>query len=77
MIDLKDKITTKEEEEYKFYTCKYDRPFKEIMLKESNRDLLTLLLEFVLKVKIDSIQVNSIENLSGNIHLRKNTLIYH
>ena len=22
----------------KYYTCRYDRPFKEIMLKESNKD---------------------------------------
>ena len=36
-------------ENKKYYTCKYDRPFKEIMLKESNKDILKKLLEHILK----------------------------
>ena len=41
--------------EEKFYTCRYDRPFKEIMLNEENKDILKWFLETTLKVKIDEI----------------------
>ena len=43
----------------KFYTCKYDRPFKEIMLKLSNRDILKLILEKILGVRITKIEENN------------------
>ena len=42
-------------ENKKYYTCKYDRPFKEIMLKESNKDILKKLLEHILKEEIKEI----------------------
>ena len=54
----------------KWYSGKYDRAFKEVMLKESNRDLLTLLLEHILKVKINNITVLNVEKLMSNIHIR-------
>lgn len=31
----------------KFYTCKYDRAFKEIMLKKDNIELLKYYLEYI------------------------------
>ena len=58
----------------KFYTCKYDRPFKEIMLKKSNRDILKLILEKILGVNITKIEENNIERNSGNIHVKRKYL---
>lgn len=55
----------------KFYTCRYDRPFKEIMLKKENEDLLKWFLEDILKISINSIAVNTIEMNAGNIHVRR------
>ena len=43
----------------KFYTCKNDRAFKEVFLKPDNSDLLKALLEFILKIKIDKLEINS------------------
>ena len=51
----------------KFYTCKYDRPFKEVMLNQNNEDLLKWYMEDILKVKIESIEINTIEMDSRNI----------
>ena len=48
-------------EEYKWYSGKYDACFKEIMLKESNKDLLKLLLEHILKVEIYKIEIRNVE----------------
>ena len=58
----------------KFYTCKYDRLFKEIMLKEQNKDILKILLEQVLKIKINKIDIKNIERNTGNIHIRRKYL---
>ncbi len=58
----------------KFYTCKYDRSFKEIMLKLSNRDILKLILEKILGVRITKIEENNIERNTGNIHVRRKYL---
>ena len=41
------------EEVKKFYSCRYDRTFKEVFLNPNNSDLLKALLEFILKIKID------------------------
>ena len=58
----------------KFYTCRYDRPFKEVMLKESNKDILKLILEKILGVRITKIEENNIERNTGNIHVRRKYL---
>jgi predicted transposase/invertase (TIGR01784 family) len=58
----------------KFYTCQYDRPFKEIFLKETNRDLLIALLESILKVKIDSLTILNSEQNTSNIHIKRKTV---
>ena len=55
----------------KFYTCKYDRPFKEIMLNKKNEELLKWFLEDILKVKVDSIDIHTIEMNEGNIHVKR------
>lgn len=60
--------------EDKWYSGKYDRAFKEVMLKESNRDLLTMLLEHILKVKIVTIDILNVENLMSNVHIRSQRL---
>ncbi len=40
-----------------FYTCKNDRAFKEAFLNPNNSDLLKVLLEFILKIKIDNLEI--------------------
>ena len=60
-------------EENKYYTCKYDRPFKEIFLNEKNKDMLKDLLEVVLKVKINKIEVKPNERNTRNIKIRRKT----
>ena len=61
---------TEEKEEYKWYSGKYDRCFKEVMLKESNKDLLKALLEHILKVEIYKIEIKNVEKLRENIHIK-------
>ena len=59
---------------YKWYSGKYDRAFKEVILKESNRDILTMLLEHILKVKINTITILNNEKILSNIHVRSQRL---
>ena len=54
----------------KFYTCKNDRAFKEVFLNPNNSDLLKALLEFILKIKIDKLEVKKTELLSGNVNVK-------
>lgn len=61
------------ETEEKYYTCKYDRPFKEIMLNEKNEDLLRELLEFILKKEVNDIVINTVERNTGNLKVRRKT----
>src|SRR5574344_778049 len=51
----------------KYYTCKYDRPFKEIMLNENNKDILKELLVLILKVNINEIEVKNVERNTRNL----------
>ena len=60
-------------ENKKYYTCKYDRPFKEIMLKENNKDLLKLLLEHILKVEVKEITILPTERNNKNINIKRKT----
>ena len=57
-------------EEKKFYTCKYDRAFKEVFMKEENQELLRRLLESILKVEIREIEYLNVERNSGNIYIK-------
>lgn len=56
---------------YKFYTCKSDRAFKEVFMKEENKDLLKALLEKVLNLKIEKIIYLNLEKNVGNIHVKR------
>lgn len=58
----------------KFYTCKYDRAFKEIMLNENNKVILKKLLEQILKVEIKEIEFKPTELNTGNIGVKRKTL---
>ena len=54
----------------KFYTCRNDKAFKEVFLKPNNSDLLKALLEFILKIKIDKLEIKKTELLSGNVNIK-------
>ena len=58
----------------KWYSGKYDRAFKEVMLKENNKDILKALLEKILNVTIDELQILNVENLLGNVHVKSQRL---
>ena len=48
----------------KFYTCKSDRAFKEVFMKEESKDILSKVLETVLKVEIKDIKFLNLERLT-------------
>lgn len=58
----------------KFYSCKYDRAFKEVFLKERNKDLLKVLLESILKLNIKEIKLIPNELNEENLLVRRKTL---
>ena len=53
-----------------FYTCRNDHAFKEVFLNPDNSDLLKALLEFILKIKIDKLEIKKTELLSGNVNIK-------
>ena len=50
----------------KFYSCRYDRTFKEVFLNPKNEDLLKVLLEDILKVEIEIKKILPTELITGN-----------
>ena len=46
------------------------RAFKEVFLNPNNSDLLKALLEFILKIKIDKLEIKKTELLSGNVNVK-------
>ena len=50
----------------KFYSCRYDKTFKEVFLNPKNEDLLESLLEDILKVKIEIKKILPTELIVGN-----------
>ena len=50
----------------KFYSCRYDRTFKEVFLNPNNEDLLKALLEDILKIKIEIKKILPTELIVGN-----------
>ena len=50
----------------KFYSCRYDKTFKEVFLNSKNEDLLESLLEDILKVKIEIKKILPTELIAGN-----------
>ena len=55
----------------KFYTCRYDRAFKEVFMNEKNKDLLIYLLEGILKVKIKEVEYLNLEQNVDNIYVKR------
>lgn len=54
----------------KFYTCKSDRAFKEVFLKQNDSEPLQALLELILEIKIDYLEIKKTELLSGNVNIK-------
>mgnify|MGYP004645995623 CR=1 FL=1 len=54
----------------KFYTCKYDKAFKEIMMKKENFNILKSVLEVILDMKIKKIEIQPLNLLNNNIYLK-------
>ena len=54
----------------KFYTCKYDKAFKEIMMKCENFNILKSVLEVILETKIKEIKIQPLNLLNNNIYLK-------
>ena len=60
--------------EEKYYTCKYDRVFKDIFLDKNDTSLLKGLLESILKIEIKTITIQNNELREGNAYLRRKHL---
>ncbi len=58
----------------KFYSCRYNVPFKEMMSKKENEDLLKKILETALKIKVKKILIKNSEQNNGNLFIRRKTL---
>lgn len=58
----------------KFYTCRYDRAFKEVFMKESNKDILSKLLESILDLKIKEIKFLNLERNVDNLNVKRKHL---
>lgn len=58
-------------EEKEFYTCKDDRAFKEVFMKEDNKDILIALLESVLDIKIEELKYLNLEKNVDNVNVRR------
>ena len=57
--------------EKQFYTCRYDAAFKEVFMKEENKDLLICLLEKILNLKIKEIKYLNLERNVLNVHVKR------
>ena len=58
-------------EKEKFYTCRYDRAFKEVFMNGSNKDLLKSLLESVLGVGVNDIEYLNLESNVDNVNVKR------
>ena len=56
--------------DHKWYSGKYDRAFKEVMLKDDNLELLKSIIEHILNIKIEEISILNVEKLRGNVHIK-------
>ena len=54
----------------KFYTCRYDLAFKYVMLNEDNIEILKIILEFILKERINKIKLLKTELTQDNISIK-------
>ena len=58
-------------EDNKFYTCKFDRAFKEVFMNENNKDILKALLESILKLEINEIDYLNLEKNVDNVNVKR------
>ena len=58
----------------KFYTCKYDRAFKEVFMKKENKDILGKVLESILNVEINKIKYLNLERNVDNVRVKRKHL---
>ncbi len=63
--------------EKEIYTCRNDRVFKEIFMKEENKDLLIALLESILDIKIKELEYLNLEKNVDNINVRRKRFDLH
>ena len=54
----------------KFYTCKYDKAFKEIMMKKENFSILKKVLENILEIEIKEIELRPLNLNTNNIYVK-------
>ena len=54
----------------KFYTCKYDKAFKEIMMKKENFNILKKVLETILNIEITNIELQPLNLNTNNIYVK-------
>ncbi len=66
-----------DKEEKEFFTCRYDIAFKEIFMKEENKDILTALIESILNIKIKEITYLNLEKNNGNVYVRRKHFDFH
>ena len=64
-------VKESEKDDDTFYTCKYDRAFKEFFMNEKNKDILIELLQSVLKLKISKVEYKYLERNSDNVHVKR------
>ena len=54
----------------KFYTCKYDKAFKEIMMKKENFFILKKVLENILEIEVKEIELRPFNLNTNNIYVK-------
>ena len=54
----------------KFYTCKYDKAFKEIMMKKENFSILKKVLENILEIEVKEIELRPLNLNTNNIYVK-------
>ena len=58
-------------ENKKYYISKNDVVFKEMFLKERNKEFLKALLEYVLKEEVNTIEIKPTERNQDNVNVRR------
>ena len=66
-----------EKNKKEFFTCRYDIAFKEVFMKEENKDILIALIESILDIKIKDITYLNLEKNNGNIYVRRKHFDFH
>ena len=64
-------MTKTDTTERRFYTCRYDTAFKEVFMKEDNKDILIALLESILDIKIKELTYLNLEKNVDNINVKR------